>query len=135
MSREEKGCRSQLPVRCSWEMLCVLFLLLAEVVLAGGREEFNLNPGWKFLKADVAGAQAPGFDDSGWAGVSVPHTYNDVDTFDDLSPGRMLGETNQWSGRTWYRKTFTLPEGYRGRRVYVEFEGVRQVAAVYLNGH
>ncbi|HZI30967.1 MAG TPA: hypothetical protein VFF11_01430, partial [Candidatus Binatia bacterium] len=71
MSREEKGCRSQLPVRCSWEMLCVLFLLLAEVVLAGGREEFNLNPGWKFLKADVAGAQAPGFDDSGWAGVSV----------------------------------------------------------------
>ncbi len=44
------------------------------------------------------------------------------------------GEQNQWGGRTWYRKTFTLPESYKGKKVYIEFEGVRQVAEVYLNG-
>ena len=95
----------------------------------------NFNPDWKFIKADVPGAAQPGFDDAGWSTVSLPHTFNDVDTFDDMAPGRMLGETNQWSGRTWYRKTFMLPESLKGREVYVEFEAVRQVGEVYLNGH
>ncbi len=95
----------------------------------------NFNPDWKFIKADPPGAQAPGFDDRSWTTVSAPHTYNDVDTFDDLSPGGMLGDTNQWSGRTWYRKTFTLPRSFQGRKIYIEFEAVRQVAEVYLNGH
>jgi beta-galactosidase len=99
------------------------------------RLTLNLNPDWKFIKADPPGAQAPRFDDRTWIEVSAPHTYNDVDTFDDFSPGGMRGETNQWGGRTWYRKTFTLPESLRGKRVYIEFEAVRQVAEVYLNGH
>ncbi len=66
--------------------------------------------------------------------MSAPHTYNDVDTFDNWSTPGHRGEQIQFGGRTWYRKTFRLPETYRGRRVYIEFEGVRQVAEVYLNG-
>src|SRR5262249_51933757 len=45
-----------------------------------------------------------------------------------------IGETNQWAGRTWYRKSFSLPETFKGKQVYIEFEAVRQVAEVYLNG-
>ena len=116
-------------------MRCLALLLFAQGVSADTRLTLNFNPGWKFVKADPAGAQQPGFDDSHWTTVSTPHTYNDVDSFDQLSPGRMLGETNLWSGRTWYRKAFTLPESFKGRNVYVEFEAVRQVAEVYLNGH
>jgi beta-galactosidase len=103
--------------------------------MADGRVTLNFNPDWKFIKADPPGAQASGWDDRSWATVFTPHTYNDVDTFDDLSPGGMLGETNQWAGRTWYRKTFTLPRSFQGKKVYIEFEAVRQVAEVYLNGH
>jgi beta-galactosidase len=103
--------------------------------MTGNRVTLNFNPDWTFIQADPVNAQQPNFDDSGWTTVSTPHTYNDVDTFDDFSPGGMHGETNQWAGRTWYRKTFTLPEEFNGRRVYVEFEAVRQVAMVYLNGH
>jgi beta-galactosidase len=103
--------------------------------MADERLTLNLNPDWKFIKADPPGEQASGFDDRGWTTISTPHTYNDVDTFDDLSSGGMLGETNQWSGRTWYRKTFTLPRSFQGRKIYIEFEAVRQVAEVYLNGH
>jgi hypothetical protein len=37
-------------------------------------------------------------------------------------------------GHAWYRRSFTLPESFRERKVYIEFEAVRQVAEVYLNG-
>ena len=35
---------------------------------------------------------------------------------------------------SWYRRHFTLPAQYRGRRVAVEFQGVAKVADVYVNG-
>lgn len=98
------------------------------------REILSLNPDWRFLKSDPAGAEQPGFDDSRWESVSVPHTYNDTDTFDDWSPSGHRGEVNQWSGPTWYRKIFKVPAGWSGKTVVVEFEAVRQIAEVYLNG-
>src|SRR5579863_5744246 len=101
---------------------------------AAQRLTLNFNPDWKFIKADPAGAQASAFDDTGWTNVSAPHTYNDVDTFDNWSIRGHHGEQNQWGGRTWYRKMFTLPQAYQGKKVYIEFEAVRQVAEVYLNG-
>jgi beta-galactosidase len=119
----------------------VLCLAGLSPALVGGnafgddRLALNFNPGWKFTQADVSGAQQPGFPDTNWTMVSMPHTYNDVDTFDDLVRCKMCGEQNQWSGRTWYHKTFTLPDSARGKKVYIEFEAVRQVAEVYLNGH
>lgn len=114
---------------------CVgLGLLAVTNVLGEGRQILNFNPDWKFLQADPAGASAPGFADADWSTVSTPHTYNDKDTFDDWSLTGHRGEQNQWGGRTWYRKTFTLPESFRGKKVFIEFEAVRQVAEVYLNG-
>ncbi len=103
-------------------------------VPAEARLTLNFNPDWKFIKADPSGAEAPALDDRAWASVSLPHTYNDVDTFDDWSLPGHRGEQNQWGGRTWYRKTFSLPASFKGRKVYIEFEAARQVAAVYLNG-
>ena len=100
-----------------------------------GRLTLNFNPDWKFIKADPANAQQSNFDDSGWETVSTPHTYNDVDTFDNFALSKLRGEQNQWSGRTWYRKNITLPDSVTGKKVYIEFEAVRQVAEVYLNGH
>jgi len=129
--------------RVSWQRLgggilipvVTLFFLCSNGNSFGGeRLTLNFNPDWKFIKADPAGAAEPRFDDRGWTNVSAPHTYNDSDTFDDWSLSGHRGEQNQWSGRTWYRKTFTLPESFRGQKVFIEFEAVRQVAEVYLNG-
>jgi beta-galactosidase len=108
--------------------LCLVFSAAAQ------RLTLNFNPDWKFIKADPAGAEALRFNDSGWTNVSAPHTYNDTDTFDDWSIRGHHGEQNQWGGRTWYRKTFTVPAAYQDKKVYIEFEAVRQVAEVYLNG-
>ena len=115
-----------------------LLLALAGSALAlasaAAREVINFNPDWRFTQSDPAGAAAPAFDASGWSAVSAPHTFNDTDTFDNWSLPGHRGEQQQWSGRTWYRKTFTAPAAWRGQKVFIEFEAVRQIAEVYLNG-
>lgn len=38
-----------------------------------------INEHWRFLRADVPAASQEGFDDSQWAVVTLPHTWNGVD--------------------------------------------------------
>ena len=122
----------------------LLLSLAATITWLGGstvltaseaRQTFNFNPDWRFLRDDVAAAPQPDFDDAAWSAVTTPHTWNDIDTFDNFGPGGHTGEKEMWTGAAWYRKTFRLPESAAGKRVFIEFEGVRQVAEVYLNGH
>ncbi len=112
-----------------------LCLVVVTSALAEARLTLNFDPEWKFIKADPTNAFRATFDDHDWTSVSLPHTFNDTDTFDDFSLPGHRGEQNQWGGRTWYRKTFTLPHSYAGKKIYIEFEAARQVAEVYLNGH
>ena len=124
--------------KCRWTGLwsCLAGLWLGGLsVSAAERLTLNFDPDWKFLKADPAAAAQPDFDDAGWQSVSLPHTYNDTDTFNHFSLPGHRGDQNQWGGRTWYRKVFSLPAGSQGKKVYLEFEAARQVAEVYLNGH
>lgn len=97
--------------------------------------KLNLNADWQFVRSDVDGAAATDFDASQWDTVSCPHTWNDVDTFDDFGTGGHQGETDLWQGTAWYRKVFSLPQSGSEKRVYIEFEGVRQICDVYINGH
>jgi len=112
----------------------VFILVLCLVTGSFGDEKLNFNPDWKFIKKDLKYAKMIHFDDSSWKTVSLPHTYNDTDTFDDWSPAGHKGEMNQWGGRTWYRKHFVAPKSWEGKKVFIEFEAVRQWADVYLNG-
>ena len=134
MFPKHKRCRPRLPKKCLRAWLLLLFLSASSLVSAE-RLTLNFDPDWKFTKADPTNAANVDFNASAWASVSLPHTYNDTDTFDHWSLPGHRGEQNQWGGRTWYRKTFTLPAAWRGRKFYLEFEAARQVADVYLNGH
>lgn len=96
--------------------------------------KFNLNTAWKFKKEDMKEAIDPQFDDSSWTTVSLPHTYNDTDTFDNFMEGGHNGERGMFTGKTWYRKHFQLDEKDSDKKVFIEFEGVRQAADVYING-
>ena len=98
------------------------------------RQTLNFNADWRFLRDDAPGAEKPDFDARSWATVSCPHTWNDVDSFDNFSIGGHSGESELWKGTAWYRKEFTLPAAAQGRKVFIEFEGVRQIADIYLNG-
>jgi beta-galactosidase len=118
-------------MRC---FLPCLLALAAALPLSADRATIDFNRDWRFLKSDPANAAAPAFDDAAWITVTTPHTFNDTDTFDNWSLPGHRGEQQQWSGRTWYRKHFTAPTDWRGKKVFIEFEAVRQVAEVYLNG-
>ncbi|HUB65938.1 MAG TPA: DUF4982 domain-containing protein [Candidatus Methylacidiphilales bacterium] len=116
-------------------LVCWILLGWA-LTLSGGRATtLNFDPDWKFIKADPPQAQMENFDDSSWTTVSAPHTFNDTDTFIHWSVAAQGGEIGQWSGRTWYRKTFLADNAWKGQKVIIEFEAARQVAEVYLNGH
>src|SRR3954454_20923278 len=82
-------------------------LVIADSPTAGPRLKLSLDPDWRFVRQDVPEAKNALFDDSKWSVISCPHTFNDIDTFDDFSPGNHIGELNQWTGRVWYRKHFT----------------------------
>ncbi len=90
------------------------------------RTSYPLASGWRFLGDGVQFAEKPSFPDSGWARVSLPHTWNARDPFDDV-PGYRRGIG-------WYRRHLALADSLRRKRLFLYFEGVNQVATVYVNG-
>jgi beta-galactosidase len=98
----------------------------APVPTADGRQLASLNPGWKFLAADDAHAQEPGFDDGAWLPVDLPHTWNGLDGED--------GGDNYRRGAGWYRRHLSVDASLAGRRLYLQFDGASLMADVYVNG-
>jgi len=97
------------------------------------RAKLNFNLNWRFIREDVSGAEVPDFNDSRWTTISTPHTFNDVDSFRKLiSHGG--GDLGTYKGISWYRKHFKLPENLTGRKIFFEFEGMRQAGDIFLNG-
>jgi|GEM_PF-802503 len=72
---------------------------------------------------------APGFDDSRWAGIAVPGTW-ETQGFKAPEYGTRLGE---WTGV--YRRSFAYRPEWRGRRVVLRLDGVAQGCRIYVNGH
>jgi beta-galactosidase len=102
---------------------------------ANNHAEYNFDYGWRFIRSDVANASATTFDDSAWTPVSLPHTYNDVDTWVDwVAFATDTPVLRTYRGLTWYRKHFTLDANYAGRKVFLEFQGVRDAGTFYVNG-
>jgi beta-galactosidase len=88
--------------------------------------KLNFNPGWQLAKGSFP---FEGTDDSQWERVSTPHTYHEKFGYQGLKKGiKDLGPHT-------YRKHFTVPKDYEGRRLILEFEGIRQRGQFYLNGH
>ena len=89
------------------------------------RIKLRIDEDWKVQTGNISGAEAPAFDDSAWATTSVPH---------DMSI-TLVSTTNSDPGVIgWYRKHFTLPAGFAGKKVIVQFDGVYQDSKIYLNG-
>ena len=101
--------------------------------LAAQRQRLSMDPGWRFTLGDPAGAQQPSFDDRRWRSLDLPHDWSIEGTPDEKAPGG--GGVGFFPGGTgWYRKTFRLPAGARGRTAWLEFDGVHMNSDVWLNG-
>jgi len=111
---------------------------------AEGRQTLSLDQGWRFHLGDVTEGEKPQTADADWRPLDVPHDFSiegppgaDPATmegpFDRKSPGGS-GSGSLNGGIAWYRKTFTLPEDAKGKRVFVRFDGVYMDSDVWLNG-
>ena len=102
-------------------------LMLAVGVQAVERQKLSFNSDWRLQVGDYTEAMNPVFDDSGWKEVTLPYAFNGDEAFrKDIVD---LTDTV-----CWYRKTFTLTEADVAGKVFIEFEGARQGADVWLNG-
>ncbi len=118
---------------CVTRALAWVVVLMAGVGAWGQRRVEPFDAGWRFLQADAAGAEAPGFADGGWRAESVPHDWAIAGPFLPTNPSGGAGGFAP-AGVGWYRKHFGLPAGYAGRRMYVEFDGVMANSDVWVNG-
>jgi beta-galactosidase len=113
--------------------LSLTFLLIAAYAAAAGRVVASFDDGWRFFKGDAPGADVAGFDDSKWRMVDVPHDWSIEGPFAATNPTGGAGGFLP-AGIGWYRKHFSLPKKYAGRRIFVEFDGVMANSEVWING-
>ncbi len=97
------------------------------------RLELAADSDWRFLLGDPSGAEARQFADGSWRTVNLPHDWSIEGVPDKNNPTGSGGGFFP-AGTGWYRKTFTAPHEWRGKRVSVEFDGVYKDATIYLNG-
>ena len=98
------------------------------------RERLPFDHDWRFLQGDPGGAEATDYDAAAWRTIDVPHDWSIEGKMDPKSPAGGSGGFFP-GGIGWYRRSFTAPAAWSGKRVTVEFEGVYMNATVYLNGH
>lgn len=104
----------------------------------------SFDEGWRFIKGDPSGADNPGFDDSKWRIIDLPHDwsiedlpYQKEDTvvgpFSRESVGKM-GTGNTVGGTGWYRKSFTIDRADQDKTACIQFDGVYMNSDVWING-
>ena len=101
-------------------------MTLCVTTSAADRSKQNFNSAWRLHVGDTTEASQPQFDDSQWQQVTLPYAFNGDEAFrKDIVD---LTDTI-----VWYRKTFNVSNP--NKKYFIEFEGVRQGADFYLNGH
>ncbi len=90
---------------------------------SSAKDPIDFGGNWRFRLGEAQGAEDPEFDDGEWEQVSLPHTFNDLDTF--------VPPRGYYRGPVWYRKSFPKP---RGRLVFFRLDALWGKARVWLNG-
>ena len=104
----------------------LLLLALFSMGASHPRIERVINSGWRFTRQDVPGGASGVCSEKGWEQVALPHTWNALDGQD--------GGNNYYRGTGWYRKHLDIPLSYRGKSLFLKFDGASSVARVFVNG-
>ncbi len=111
-------------------------------------QDFNL--GWSFIR-DVNDDDLPPDAAATWKLVDLPHDYSIESPF--VPPANSTGSNKKRDvgalglhmgsrstgylpgGLAWYKKEFSLPEAYSGKKIQILFDGVYMYSDVWLNGN
>jgi hypothetical protein len=117
-------------IKSSILFLMVLSLssrLSAQIKFDPEIQKYNFNSQWLLNVGDVNDGKAISFKDENWKKVTLPHAFNEDEAFkvaiDSLS-----------TSIVWYRKHFKLPKQAKGKKIFLEFEGIRFGGEFYING-
>ena len=100
---------------------------------AAARMVSSFDSDWRFFKGDAPGAERPNFDDEAWRKLDVPHDWSIEGPFDKNNPTGGAGGFLP-AGIGWYRKHFSVPTDFKGRRIFVDFDGVMANSDLWING-
>ncbi len=93
---------------------------------SAGRLLLPMNRKWRYSRTVVEGGHEKNFDDSKFDPIVIPHTNTPL-------PWHGFDEKT-YEFVSLYRRKFKLPPGARGKRVFVDFEGVMTASTVWING-
>lgn len=110
-------------------VLCLVFNLPAH----SADRLIKINDGWKFSFDSDSTSLLPGFDDSGWRTLNLPHDWSIEGDFDkEAASGNDGGYLP--TGKGWYRKNIYLNGEDAEKIIKLYFEGVYMNSEVYVNG-
>jgi hypothetical protein len=87
----------------------------------------RIDSGWITILGDPDQAHQLECDSAGWRPVTLPHNWDTYHNYRCEKHGSL-------HGIAWYRRVLPWNPAWRGRRVFLEFEGVGSYADVYCNG-
>jgi len=128
--------------------LATVFLLaLCMGAAAAQSERVELDAGWKLqdaakVLASGAVVSSAKFTPHDWYAATVPGTVLTTLVNNHVYPEPLYGENDRAEtipeglarSSYWYRTKLTVPKTYRGRHVWLDFEGVNYAATVWVNG-
>jgi beta-galactosidase len=126
--------------------LAVILLALASIPgfariesPAAPRRIVSLDANWRFHPGDITNAINPDYNDHDWRRVDVPHDYVVEGAFDPKAQPDVSVEWYKLHGflpvqPAWYRKAVSIPAAAKGRRLWLEFDGVFSNSRYWLNG-
>jgi len=94
---------------------------------AHGSRAFSLDRNWLFGGRSSSAALAPGFDDTAFTPIALPHCA--------VPLSWQKWDPDSWEGEWIYRRHFTVPREWRGLRLFLHFDRVMAGATPVLNGH
>lgn len=86
---------------------------------------------WKFSLTDKQEYAEKIYDDQSWEDIQLPHDWSIKLNYDPEISG---SAAHLPGGIGWYRKSFHIPNSYRGKSVSILFDGIFHQSDVYING-
>ena len=109
------------------KLLLLFFAFLSVATMnAVERTKLNFNGGWLLKVGDMQGADQVNYPDAAWKQVTLPRVFNEKEAF-------KVSIENLSDTIMWYRKHFNISQ-VGDRKYFIEFEGVRFGADIWLNG-
>lgn len=122
-----------------------------EIKYGETKYKLSLNGAWKFrwqmgVDNQPADFEAESFDDSKWDDITVPSVWqmqgygkpiylcSSVPSQVSKNENKIPKISHKKNEIGFYRRKFTLPENYNGRRIILHFGAVKSAFYVYLNG-